>query len=283
MLDSSKKTILATATKALQKQLFEKDVPLASKVFSGGVKSALLKGKENYLSKTRLQRTWSEAHLLSREEAEQLKNIQKWAETTTLGDRADCTSVPENSPLWKMVCTHPKDPLDNDDFYIKARNKAKSADLLIINQHLLCAELTLHYKSPKSSLLNDFSYAIVDEAHQFRDIATMSFGQAISRTRLRESLEQAFQAITKDALGYRDELRPLLQPLNVHIDNLSKFFMGFQAGRYSWQSFYQHTDISWLEPFIADFNACLEGFKNIKVKPCRQHAQNSKSKWIFSL
>jgi ATP-dependent DNA helicase DinG len=280
-LDSGKKIILATATKALQKQLYEKDVPLAAEVFGGGIKSAILKGKENYLSKTRLQRTWGEAHLLSKEEYKHLQNIQKWADTTTLGDRADCGNVPENSPVWKLVCTHQKDPLDSDDFYIKARTKAKGADLLIINQHLLCAELTLNHKIKSSSLLTDFNYAIIDEAHQFRDIATHSFGQKIPRVRITEAFEQSFQAITEDALAHKDELRPLIQNLNLHLEKITRFFMGFQAGRYSWQSFYQHTDINWLAPFIKDLKEIIDAFKPFKGEALIQARMELTEQWNF--
>lgn len=257
-LDASEKVILATATKALQKQLYEKDVPLASQVFGGGIDSMLLKGKENYLSKTRLQGTWNNAHLLSPQEMEHLKKIQKWSERTELGDRADCTNVPEISPVWKMVCMRPGDPLSNDDFYLKARNRAKKANLLIINQHLLCAELTLHQQSPKSSLLNDFKYVIVDEAHQLRDVATMSFGSQVTRGRLIEALEQAFRAITQDALAYKDRFRPLLVEINQQIERVTRFFMRFQSGRYSWQSFYQHTDIGWINDFIVAFDKTIK-------------------------
>lgn len=263
-LDSSKRTILATATKALQKQLYEKDIPLATQVFSGGIKNAVLKGKENYLSQSRLQRTWNDAHLLSIEEMEHLRAIQKWSESTTFGDRADCTDVPENSPIWKLVCTHPKDPIENDDYYAKARTKARGADLLIINQHLLCAELSLHQQSPTGSLLSEFNYIIIDEAHQFRDVATMSFGQQITRARLLESLEQGFHAITENALAFKDELRPLLTEINTHIDTLMRFFLKFQAGRYTWQSFYQHTDISWLDSLIAILIKTIQHFNQHK-------------------
>lgn len=263
-LDSSKKTIVSTATKTLQRQLFDKDIPLASQIFGGGVKTFLLKGKVNYLSFNRLHNTLETTNALAPKHYKQLKLIKKWAELTETGDRSECIDIADNDLIWQYVCFHANDSNDSNDFYTKARREAKEADLLIINHHLLCTELS-NAGTVKQSILDSFQHLIIDEAHHLNDIATMVFSNSLSHNHIQEITENCNQAI----FFLPEEVRvPFIEQLN-NLTQLSQkineFFFKYQVGRYSWQRFIEHTNIRWVNSLTQITKALIQLFKEHEI------------------
>jgi ATP-dependent DNA helicase DinG len=96
---SGRKTIISTGTKALQDQLYHRDLPLVGKVVGRPVSTALLKGRANYLCPQRLDQVTEPAATLR----EDLQDIHEWRHRTTSGDKAELIEVPEDSPVWPLV------------------------------------------------------------------------------------------------------------------------------------------------------------------------------------
>ena len=218
-LNLVEKIVVSTATKTLQKQLFSKDIPVASKALSGGINAFLLKGKQNYLSLRRLQQTTMNVAQLSGNMRQQLAIINRWAQTTQTGDRAECQGIADNAAIWHMVCNRSQDENSADDFYSQARNKAKQAELLIINHHLLCAELASLSKHG-FTLLRDFPCMVIDEAHHLANIATHMFSEKLSSFQLHETLNECNQSLFFLPEQQRQSFLPAVNALSACIHRL---------------------------------------------------------------
>ncbi len=213
---SGGKVLVSTASKALQDQLFEKDIPLVRAALKRPVEIALLKGRGNYLCHHFLQRTKEEARLSSRQEISQLRQIEFFSRVTTTGDKADCSDVPENAPIWGLVtstresCLGQNCSFHEDCFVVKARREAQAAEVVVVNHHLFLADLALR-ETGNAELLPRADVVIFDEAHQLRDIATQFFGQSFSSHQwfdlLRDVLVEG-RASARDAADWDAVIHP---------------------------------------------------------------------------
>jgi ATP-dependent DNA helicase DinG len=188
---SGQTVIISTGTKNLQDQLFQKDLPLVRQALEVPVQTALLKGRSNYLCLYRLQVTEEEGRLASREMVHQLRMVREWAGRTDSGDITEFMDIGEESPLWPMVtstvdnCLGSECPGFNDCHVMKARREASAADVVVINHHLLMADMVLR-EDGFGELLPSANAYIIDEAHQLPEIATNFFGQNLSGRQLLE-------------------------------------------------------------------------------------------------
>ena len=155
------------------------------------LKAALLKGRSNYLCPHRLEITRAEGRLPSRAQVCQLETIHDWSGRTVSGDIAEMSSIAEDSAIWPRVtstadnclgqqCEHLK-----NCHVIKARREAQDADLVVINHHLLCADLVLKEEG-FGELLPGAEAFIIDEAHQLPETAARFFGVQLSSRQLLE-------------------------------------------------------------------------------------------------
>lgn len=185
---SGKKVIVSTGTKHLQDQLFHTDLPRVSKALSVQTTSALLKGRSNYLCLHRLKVAPHQTYL-NRETRSLLTDIDEWSKSTLTGDIAEMDRVTEDSSIWPMVTSTVDNCLgsecDNweDCFIVKARKAAQAADVVVINHHLLLADMTLK-NGGFAELLPEADAFIIDEAHQLYDVAARFFGDTISSRQL---------------------------------------------------------------------------------------------------
>ncbi|MDG6772988.1 ATP-dependent DNA helicase [Thiomicrorhabdus sp. ZW0627] len=187
---SGKKVIISTATKTLQEQLIQKDLPILLKACQSKGKARLLKGRDNYLCPQRLEITETTEHH-SKEDWKKLSLIRDWSEKTKLGDRAELASVSENDPIWRKVtarlefCQAAECLSESGCFYPKVKELATEAQILVVNHHLFCADLSLREQG-FGELLPDADVYVFDEAHQLPDIAAQFLGFSISRGQLEE-------------------------------------------------------------------------------------------------
>lgn len=185
ILLSDRKVIISTGTKTLQDQLFFQDLPLLGKLFPLH-QIALLKGRSNYLCSHRLNKFLS---VMTSNEASlaQLVRIREWASTTVSGELSDAPPVDEDvQPLITSTrenCLASSCPDFETCALYLARKKAQEADVIIINHHLLFADLALKEDS-LGSLLPEIEAIVVDEAHQVPEIARQFFGKSLSTKRL---------------------------------------------------------------------------------------------------
>ena len=187
-INSGKKVIISTGTKHLQDQLFFTDIPRVLKALDVPIKTALLKGRANYLCLHRLQIA---PHLgfISKVTQTQLREIGQWASTSVAGDIAELSAIEEDAQVWPMVTSTADNCLGsechhyNDCFVVKARKKAQEADLLIINHHLLLADMSLKEEG-FAELLPGADAFVIDEAHQLHEVASRYFGDTLSSRQL---------------------------------------------------------------------------------------------------
>jgi ATP-dependent DNA helicase DinG len=194
---SGHRVLISTGTRTLQDQLFSKDLPLVAAALGRPARLALLKGRANYLCRYRLARV-EEGRQLSLEPGEHeqaLSRIQRWARTTRAGDLAELTGLSDAHPVWPQVTSTRENCLGNRCPELSrchvaiARREALNADVVIVNHHLLLADLALK-EDGFGDILGTADAVILDEAHQIPDLATQFFGAHVSRRRIEGVLKE---------------------------------------------------------------------------------------------
>lgn len=211
------KVIVSTATRALQDQLFEKDIPLARQTIGAPIQVARLKGRANYVCRYHLERNLAGGRFERREDHAYLSRIARFAETSAGGDKAECIDVPESHPVWQKAvssrenCLGGECPQFKSCFVMDARKQALDAELVVVNHHLFFADLWLREEGV-SELLPASNMVILDEAHQLEDIATVFFGETLSTGQCVELAQDAERAAKVHA-GDTPELGKLCNAL----------------------------------------------------------------------
>ncbi len=212
------KVIVSTGTKALQDQLFHRDLPAVRDALAVPIKVALLKGRGNYLCWYHLDRTNQDATLLgSRQEVRDLGVINSFIHRSPTGDKAECPTVPEHASIWARVTSTRENCLGSDCprytecFVVKARREAQDADVVVVNHHLFFADLMLREEGVPE-LLPNAQTIIFDEAHQLPDTATLFFGDSVSTLQFLDLLRDTLatgQAQARDGANWNDVLAPM--------------------------------------------------------------------------
>jgi ATP-dependent DNA helicase DinG len=207
---SGLKTIVSTGTRALQDQLYHRDLPRVRDALGVGIKSALLKGRANYLCRYRLEQAKGEPQpargaFATRDQAAQFQRIVAWSGRTRMGDLAELDGLPDDSPLVPLVtstaenCLGSDCPFWSDCFVVQARQRAQSADLVVVNHHLLLADLALKQEG-FGEILPGAQAFVVDEAHQLPELAAQFFGEGLGARPLVELARDALREC-KDVPG----------------------------------------------------------------------------------
>jgi len=198
VLLSGRRVLISTGTRTLQDQLFTKDLPLVAAALGRPARVALLKGRANYLCRYRLERLEAPGEQLgladfgatrSRAAQAMLARVQRWARTTRRGDLAEIRGLADSHPLWPQVtstresCLSARCPQFARCHVVLARREALEADVVIVNHHLLLADLALK-EDGFGDLLGSADAIILDEAHQIPDLATQFFGAHVSSRQL---------------------------------------------------------------------------------------------------
>jgi ATP-dependent DNA helicase DinG len=224
-----RKTVVSTRTKNLQEQIFEKDIPFIRRWLGRGFKAAALKGRENYLCLRRFKAFLREPTFQTPGEALYLEALTGWAETTTTGDRATLSELPEDFTTWSDLsasaeqCLGGKCPEHGECFLQRARRAAAAADLVVVNHHLFMADLAVR-RSGHGEVIPGYKAVVFDEAHQVEEVATQYFGLAVSSWRLNE-LRRDVEAALRLCGGAGPELVQILTWLRHQADALAfRFF-----------------------------------------------------------
>ncbi len=195
-LRSGKRVIVSTGTKTLQDQLFHRDLPRVREVLGARLRTSLLKGRANYLCLYRLDQTHKEGRFTTREQASHLHATRAWAQRTSSGDRGEFAEVPEDSPLWPRItstaenCVGAECPMFADCFVVKARRAAQEADVVVVNHHLLFADLAIKQEG-FGEILPGANAFILDEAHQIPELAGQFFSSSVTSRQITELANDA--------------------------------------------------------------------------------------------
>ncbi|ELQ6019206.1 ATP-dependent DNA helicase [Cronobacter turicensis] len=224
-LRAGKKVIVSTGSKALQDQLYSRDLPTVAKALEYKGRLALLKGRSNYLCLERLEQQALAGGDLPVQTLSDVIHLRGWANETVDGDISTCGRVAEDAPVWPLVtstndnCLGSDCPLYKDCFVVKARKKAMEADVVVVNHHLFLADMVVK-ESGFAELIPEAEVIIFDEAHQLPDIASQYFGQSLSS---RQLLDLARDII----IAYRTEVKDT-QQLQKCADRLAQSTQDFR-------------------------------------------------------
>ncbi|WP_370515604.1 ATP-dependent DNA helicase [Kangiella sp. HZ709] len=194
--DSDKKIIISTGTKNLQDQLYFRDLPSIFDALGIHKERALLKGRNNYLCRYRLEQNLDSGRFKSRSMADTLVKVKQWTNKTVSGDLTQCPDLNDNDPLWSYVtstnenCLGADCPDYADCYLVKARQKAMEADLVVVNHHLLLADMVLK-EDGFGELLPEADIVIADEAHQVAAIAHAFYGHRLTSRQVNELCRDA--------------------------------------------------------------------------------------------
>ena len=195
-LQSGKRVVVSTGTRALQDQIARHDVPLLRTIVDRPFSVVVLKGVGNYLCRRKL------AEAVSRKPTDgTLQAITSWTTETATGDRAELDWLAEDAPVWADVTTTPdarigpRCPHFERCFVTQARRLAESAQLVLVNHHLYFADRALRAAHPGARVLPDHDAVVFDEAHQLEDVATEHFGAKVSTHALATLLRDAHLAM----------------------------------------------------------------------------------------
>ena len=193
-LRTGQRVIISTGTKALQDQLYFRDVPFLETLI-GELRVCYMKGRANYLCRHKLVALQNQPILSGLEEIDQYKQIADWERTTETGDRAELSGMPESSALWQKLdarseaCLGSTCPDYNRCFITEMRRKALESDIIIVNHHLFFADLSVKQQAtgaPDAGILPEAAAVVFDEAHELEDVASSYFGLSVSNIRFEE-------------------------------------------------------------------------------------------------
>ena len=231
---SGLRVLISTGTRTLQDQLFAKDLPLVASALGMPARVALLKGRSNYLCRYRLTRAGTQMALDGFEGPDKwLAKVERWARTTQSGDLAEVAGLSDSHRIWPQVTSTRDNCLGTrcEEFkrchLVAARREAQEADVVIVNHHLLLADLALK-EDGFGDLLGSADAVILDEAHQLPDLATQFFGASIGSRRIENVLKeigaesQGAPSRTSSAVhAVEDSLRDLTERLPRGIGRVS--------------------------------------------------------------
>ena len=247
VIRSGKRVIISTGTKNLQEQLFHKDIPfLEQALFPEGNKKlsvCYMKGRNNYLCRKKLYDLTDQPVLSGLDEVEQYRAIAAWEQTTTSGDRAELTQLPEASALWHKLdaradtCLGQKCSSWDKCFVTEMRRRGMESDIIIVNHHLFFADLGIKQQAegaPDAGILPDAGVVIFDEAHELEDVAGSYFGISVSAARLEELCRDVESSLHRNK-NYTAALSGAIQSLHER----SGFFFSLLPegdGRFAFES-----------------------------------------------
>lgn len=243
---AGRKVLVSTGTKALQDQLFYKDLPAVLERLGVGIKTALLKGRANYLCRYRLDQAEQQRGLELDGQGRQLAEVVRWAALTATGDRAEVSTIPEDAAIWPLVtstsdnCLGSECPEYGRCFVVKARRAAQEADLVVINHHLLCADMALKEEG-FGEVLPHVQAVIVDEAHQLPEVGAAFFGVSLSARQLRELARDTAAAAAEEAADAQ-ELVDALAALERAVD-AARAACGPAGQRVPWASLSERPEV----------------------------------------
>ena len=179
-VQEEKKVVISTFTKALQNQLYVKDLPFLRDMLGIDLRYAMCMGSENYVCLRKTYHLSAKDKIKSKKLKKEMRFIMNWIETTETGLVIDMDFVPDKT-AWAKVsresdrCAGKKCPYNTKCFHKKARIEQSKSHVLITNHALLFTDMT----SP-NQVLPEFHGLVLDEAHTLEDIATNHFSREFS-------------------------------------------------------------------------------------------------------
>ncbi|HVW24821.1 MAG TPA: ATP-dependent DNA helicase [Polyangiaceae bacterium] len=192
---SGRKVVVSTATRALQEQIFYKDLPLIERTLGLKPDAALMKGLANYVCKRRLAELRASADAAGAEVTRALSLVERWLGDAEAGDVSEIDGLPEDDPVVSRFTSSSDTRVGqschyySECFVTRMKRAAESAKIVVVNHHLFFADLALRGAHP-GRVIPDYDAVIFDEAHQLEDVATTFFGVRVSEARVSRLLRE---------------------------------------------------------------------------------------------
>lgn len=234
------RTVISTHTINLQEQLVFKDIPFLQQALPKKFKAVLVKGRSNYACRRKLAEAEKQTEMFADNgQQSELRAIIEWANKTRDGSKADLSFVPHND-VWEKIQSESdttlraRCPFYHHCFFYNARREAANADLLVVNHHLLFADLAVRSVvggQSEVAVLPPYKRLILDEAHNIEDVASAYFGAAVSYHGIRRILHRLLRRRENKATGLlplclvrlqskaRKIPRRLLDGMRTHIES----------------------------------------------------------------
>ncbi len=215
---SGQRTIVSTATKTLQHQIIENDVPLVREALGIPFSCVVAKGRGNYLCRRRWNRFVAEPLFEFAREADYFAQMRRFVETTRTGDLSECPGIPDDFHAWSEVnarsetCDAGACREAQGCFLADVRRRAQSADLVVVNHHLYFADLAVRIRKEADTgsdgraagdVLPASDAVIFDEAHGIEETAATFFGVSVSAARVQDLLRDLKRAAARDESSWR--------------------------------------------------------------------------------
>jgi len=226
---SRKKCVISTGTKNLQEQIYLKDIPLLSRAGLRGIDAVMMKGRRNYLCLYRFDRVFSER--LFPAAAGTKKRIERWLAATRFADRAELPWLSDEDPLWDELSASSEQCLGSDCPFLencflgKLRSRAAEARIVIVNHHLMCADLKIR-QGGFGEIIPRSQVVLFDEAHSLDDVATSYFGERLSSHQLMDLTADWRKTDRDPEAGRGTSTAGYLAEITAGVEDLLALFTG---------------------------------------------------------
>ena len=269
---SEKRVVISTGTKALQEQLYFRDIPFLERVVGRPLRVCYMKGRSNYACRQKIYEAEGSPVLTGLEEVADFQIIQNWEKTTEIGDRAEIRTLPEESAAWAKLdarselCAGSKCTQFERCFITLMHQRATEADIIIVNHHLFFADLAVR-RDEAAAILPDYNSVIFDEAHEIEDVAGQYFGFAVSTYRVQD-LRRDIAVMSRARKFGSEELDRIL----TRLDEVSLQFFGALPGGDGRSSFTERSEfaqrnVETYTDMMAAFDLLMSHLKVIKDAP----------------
>ena len=207
-VQNNERVVISTGTINLQQQLCLKDIPQAIKITGKPVKFILMKGRQNYICKRRLQDALNSKDLF--ENNDDLDRIAQWQDSCDSGSKSELSFLPSES-VWNRInsesdaCMALRCPYYSQCFVMKVKKEASAANILVVNHHLLFADIEsrLHGAGyDDAAVLPPYKRIIFDEAHGIETAATSFFSESFNRFKILKPLNLLYRKKKNSAMGF---------------------------------------------------------------------------------
>ena len=234
---SGKRVVVSTGTKALQEQLYFRDIPFLEKVLDRPLRVCYMKGRSNYACRQKIYDAENTPILSGFSEISDFQIIREWEKNTEIGDRAEIRTLAEDSTTWGKIdarselCAGSKCKQFERCFITLMHQRAAEADIVIVNHHLFFADVAVR-RQDMASILPDYQAVVFDEAHEIEDIAGQYFGFWISNYRIQD-LRRDIATISRGRQFSSAELDRTL----IRLDEIALLFFSLLPGNEGRASF----------------------------------------------
>jgi ATP-dependent DNA helicase DinG len=263
---SGQRVVISTATKSLQHQLFDKDIPFLQKRFAPNLKVALMKGRANFLCRQKVHLMEGQPILKGLDEVDWFAQIRDWEKVTEAGDRSELGFLPEYSDLWHRLdarsdtCTGQQCAEFDRCFITAMHQRAQEADIIIVNHHLFFADLALR-QDDFGAIIPEYSAVILDEAHEIEEVASAFFGREISSHKIEDLARDAEQA-----LRLTQTASPALLKRTVQLRERSRAFFECFPDRDGRFPFNAEERAAFLDRYREPADRLTSGLRNVETE-----------------